>query len=340
MKQYEFIKDTDDNGKESISVSDKPKRRLDLIPRLVCFLVAAVIWLWMVNFNDTDITETMVLKIQITGIDTLEDDGMMIFGLDKKEITVTVKGSNRDLKKYDVSEYKVTVDVSSINEVGQHTLPLSVSTPTGSSLTIAESEPLNVSFSTDFIAEKTVSLDVVVSSIQDLGLIKYSYEYGFTDPESNSVTIKGPKTAIDLIDSARFNVDGSFAFTADSKTFSGFILTFLDKNLNQVDVDNTAIEYSTEDIEVNVNAIAHKSIPVKVEISGEGKDLVAKPSPDFVEVWGTPSEMMSITEYVVKLDKAELGKTATHTMTSEELPEGLSVKENVVINVGFEEPAG
>lgn len=339
MKQYEFMRDTDDNGNENISVSDKPKRKLDLIPRLVCLLVAAFIWLWMVNFNDTDITETMVLKIEIIGREALEDEGIMIYGLDKKEITVTVKGSNRDLKKYKEDEYQVTADVSKIKEAGQYTLPLSVSPPAGSSLTIAESEPLNVSFMTDFIAEKTVALDVVVSNMQDLGLVKYSYEYAFTDPESSSVNIRGPKTAIELIDSARFNVDGSFVFTADSKTFSDFTLTFLDKNLNHVNVDNTVIEYSTKNIEVNVNAIAHKSIPVKVEVSGQGSDFVAKPSPDLVEVWGTPSEIITIMEYVVKLDKAEIGKTATHTLTNEELPEGISVKENIVINISFAESA-
>lgn len=339
MKQYEFIKDTDDNGKDSISVSDKPKRRLDLIPRLLCLLVAAIVWLWMVNFNDTDATETKVLKIQIEGIDSLEDNGMMIYGLDKKEITVTVKGSNRDLKKYDESEYEVFVDVSKIDGVGKHTLPLKVNPPAGSSLTLADSEPWNVSFNTDFIAEKTVPLEVMISNIQDIGLIKYSYQHSLTDTESNNVEIRGPKTAIDLISTARFTVDGSFAVTADSKTFSDFSLTFLDKNLNHVNVDNVTIEYSTENIEVKVDAIAHKNIPVIVEVKGSGNQLVKKPAPDSVEVWGAPSKIIEILEYVIKLDKAELGKTATHTLTNDELPEGISVKENVVITISFEESA-
>lgn len=340
MKKYEFMKDVDENGNVSITVSNKPKRKLDLIPRLLCLLVALVIWLWMVNFNDTDITETMVLKIQISGIEKLEENGMMIYGLDKKEITVTIKGSNRDLKKYDENEYKVTVDVSAIDDAGQHTLPLSVSTPQGSSLTIAESEPLNVSFQTDFIEEKTIPLEVMVTNgIQDIGMIKYSYEHSFTDPETDEVTIKGPRATVGLIESARFNVDGSFALTADAKAFSNFSLMFLDGNLNQVNTDGVDIDYSTENIEVNVNAIAHKNIHVIVTVTGEGSDLVPKPSPDTIEVWGTPSQIMTIHEYNITLEKAEIGKTATHMLTNKELPDGISVKENVVINISFEASA-
>ena len=339
MKQYELIKDTDENGNENISVSDKPKRRLDLVGRLVCLLIAVIIWLWTVNFNDTDVTETMVLKIQITGLDVLEDNGMMIYGLDKREITVTVKGSNRDLKKYKESEYKVTVDVGAINEVGQYTLPLSVTTPTGSSLTIAESEPLNVNFSTDYIAEKTVPLDVQVINYPSLGLVSYTYEYQFADPESNSVTIRGPKTVIDSIETARFNVDGSFAMNTDSKTFSGFALSFLDKNLNPVNIDGTEIDYSTEEIEVNVDIFAHKQVPVRVEILDDKNKLIAKPSSDAIEVWGAPSEIMVISEYVITIEKAEVGKITPHEVSNKDLPDGVNVKENVIITVSFEEPA-
>ena len=75
MKQYQFMKDTDDNGNETVNVTYKPKRRLDLFARLACLLVALVIWLGMVNINETDVTETMVLKIEYVGLEDLENEG-------------------------------------------------------------------------------------------------------------------------------------------------------------------------------------------------------------------------------------------------------------------------
>lgn len=339
MKQYEFMRDNDENGNDIISVSDKPKRRLDFFPRLICLLLAIGLWLWMVNLNDTDITETMVLKIQLVGQDVLEDKNMMIYGLDKSEITVTVKGSNRDLRKYNSDEYKAVVDVSKADEVGQHTLPLTVTTPSGSSLTIAEAEPLNVSFKADYIAEARVRFDVVVSNVQDSGSIKYSYEHEMGEGMVNEVEVKGPASYIETISSARLNVDGSFALNADSKLFANFPLSFLDENLNPIVIDDTVVEYSTVDLKVNVVAIAHKEIPIRVDILNNENDLVATPSIKAIEIWGVPSMVKKTGVYVVTLDKAELGKDATHTTSSDLVGDDVFVTEGVQISIRFTEKA-
>ena len=335
MKQYEFMKDTDENGNKVISVSDKPKRKLDLIPRFVCFLIALGVWLWMVNFNDVDMVETMVLKIDFEGQSTLEKNDMMIYGLDKREVTVNIKGSNRDLRKYSAEDYRATVDLSDISEVGQYTLPLNVTTPTGSSLTLAEAEVLNVNFMVDFIAEKEVTFDVLVANLQESGQIKYSYEHVFVDDAENVVSIKGPANFIEQISSARLNVDGSFAASSDEMIFSDFPLSFLDKNLNPIVIDNGAIEYSTEEIDVCVSAIAHKEVPVKVYVLGSGSDLVATPSIKAVEVWGAPSLIKYISEYTIMLDRAEMGKDYIHTTSNKVVGEGLSVTEGIQITIRF-----
>lgn len=337
MKKYEFIKDTDENGNKTISVSDKPKRKLDLFPRFLCLLISLVVWLWMVNFNDTDVLETMVLKIEVEGQDVLEDREMMIYAIDKREITVTVKGSNRDLRKYSADDYRAVVDVSKIDEAGQHTLPLYVIPPQGSSLTVSESEPLNVSLKTDFVARKNVSFDVFVTNVQDGGLVKYSFENRLADDGNKVVDIVGPASYVDLISSARLTVDGSFAPNADEKVFSDFPLTFLDKNLNSITLEHSVIEYSTENINVHVMAIAHKEIPVRVNVVGEGAGLVATPSIKAVEVWGPPSLIKNVSEYVIKLDKAELGKDDSHLTSSEFVADGIFVTEGVQITISFTE---
>ena len=338
MKKYEFIRDTDENGKHIITVSDKPRRKLDLFPRLICLLVALGLWLWLVNFNDTDIAEVMVLKIDFEGQDSLEKRDMMIYAIDKREITVTVKGTNRDLRKYSEKDYKAVVDVSKIDEVGQHTLPLSVITPDGSSLKVSESEQFNVSLKTDFVAEKSVEFDVVVNnSVQDGGQIRYSFENYMLNDGVKIVDIVGPASYIDLISSARLSFDGSFALNADEKIFSDFPLTFLDKNLNPIVLEYPVIEYNTENIEVHVVAVAHKEIPVRVVVNGEGSDLIATPSIKAVEVWGAPSLIKDATEYVIVFDKAEIGKDKSHITSSELVPEGLYVTDGVQIAVGFTE---
>ena len=326
MKQYEFISDRDESGYEMISISNKPKRRLDIIPRFVCLLVATVIWLWIVNFNVTDVTETMVLSIQIEGIESLENKDMMIYGYDKKEITVTVKGSNRDLKKYKKSDYKVSVDVSGITDAGQYTLPLSIVTPDGSSLTLSESEIMNVSFFIDFVYETDIPLTVVPpQDILDQGSVKYSYEHSFDNTSNTKITIKGAKSQIENIKSARFNIDGSFALTEETKIFSGFMPTFYDGNSVQVIVNDGAImECSTDDIQIVVNAMEHKRVPVYIA-GKDGKQAT-------VEIWGPSSVIKTITECRINVS-GNSGETVTYTITSKDFSED----ENITIHINPED---
>ena len=339
MKKYEFIKDVDENGNSSINISDKPKRRWDLFPRFICLLIALGIWLWMVNFNDTDIAKVMVLKIELEGQDALEDRDMMIYAIDKREITITVKGSNRDLRKYSETDCRAVVDVSKIDEAGQYTLPLNIITPAGSSLKISESEQLNISFKTDFVVEKSVEFDVIVNNAQDGGQIRYSFENYMLNDGINVVDIVGPAGYIDLVSSARLTVDGSFAPNADEKVFSDFPLTFLDKNLNPIVFEYPVVEYNTEALEVHVMAFAHKEVPVRVVVIGEGSEFVATPSIKALEVWGAPSLIKQATEYVIEIEKAEIGKDKSHLTTSELVPEGLYVTEGVQITIRFTEIA-
>ena len=337
MKRYDFIKDTDDNGKETITVSNSPKHKLDLIPRIVCVLISILVWLWMVNLNDTDVTETMIVKINVVGLDKLEDDGMMIYGMDKSEITVTVQGSNRDLRKYNPDAYTATVDVSSINEVGQHTLPLTIKTPSDTSLTIVESEPLNVNVHADFKAVAEVSFDVLIEN----GLLNYSY---VTTKNSTSIQLEGPKTIIDMIETARFSINGNLLVSLDEREFDGetneFPLTFWDSNFNQVVVESGIIKYSTQNIDVRVDITAQKEIPIYVNVTGEGNDLVPHTSVSTVKVFGKPSEIAEVDRYTIEIPTAEIGKTYTQTLTNDHLPGNVKFEnEGMNIVVSFEESA-
>lgn len=333
MKQYQFMKDTDESGNQTVNVSYKPKRKLDILARIICLFVALVIWLWIANFNQTDVTETMVLKIEYVGLESLEKDGMMIYGMDKNEVTVTVKGSNRDIRRHDPKDYSVVADVSGIDETGAYTLPLTVKIPSDSKVTVESDPSLNVSLLCDMSAEKTIGFDVLVSNVQDSGLINYSFENAQSE---NEILIKGPKRVLDMINSARFNANGNFVSSADEMTFSDFPLMFLDKNLNEVN-DGGTVEYTTENIVVNVAAIAHKNVAIDVNVLGEGSNLVKKLSTDSIEIWGVPSIIRTIKSYTIVVKDAAIGKVVQHELTNDMLADGVNVKENTTIIISFEE---
>ncbi len=342
MKQYEFMKDTDENGKSSISVSSRRKRKLDLIPRILCLFVALIIWLWMVNVNDTDVTETMVIKIEYVGLESLENDGMMMYGMDKNEVTVTIKGSNRDIRKYDADQYRLFVDLGDISDAGEYTLPMEIKIPQDSNVTLETPLP-NFNFKIDHRETKSLSFDVLVTPAADTGLMKYSY-ISYVEPEITYIDITGPKSIVDQINTARFNVNGNFVSTNDQMEFSDFPLVFLDKNLSEVDTMGT-LEYSTDDIFVNVMAYVHKDIPLNIIVTGDGSKLDYTVEPkNTISIWGTPSVIQSIEEYRIEIndptpghvEKIEYDRLCERFAI--EFGEDVHVTVNPTIIVTFKEP--
>ena len=326
MKQYQFMKDVDENGEQTVNVAYKPRRRFNLVASLVCLIGAIAIWLAVVNINETDVTETMVLKITYEGVEELEARNMMIYGMDKTEVTVTVKGSNRDIKKHAVEDYSVVVDVSDLITTGSYILPLEIKIPDDSKVTVAPDSSLNVSLFCDVAAEKTVPFDVLVSTVQDIT---------FESVQSHAeIVIRGPQKVLNDIESARFNADGNFAPKEDAKVYTDFQLVFLDKNYKEVE-DGQSVEYSTNGMSVAVSAIARKKVTVDVDVSGVGHDLSWELSTDTIEIFGAPSVIGNAGGYTIKLPTATEGKVK-YELTSDKLPEGVSVKENVVITITFE----
>ena len=326
MKQYQFMKDVDENGEQTVNVAFKPRRRFNLVASLVCLLGAIAIWLAVVNINETDVTETMVLKITYEGVEELEERNMMIYGMDKTEVTVTVQGTNRDIKKHAVEDYSVVVDVSDLITTGSYILPLEIKIPDDSKVTVAPDSSLNVSLFCDVAAEKTVPFDVLVSTVQDIT---------FESVQSHGeIVIRGPQRVLNDIESARFNADGNFAPKEDAKVYTDFPLVFLDKNFNEVE-DGQAVEYSTEGMSVTVSAIARKRIPVIVEVEGVGKDLSYELSTDFIEISGAPSVINTVVSYDIRFKNVTEGKQQ-HKVTNIWKDHGVTIKEESVITITFE----
>ena len=49
--------------------------------------------------------------------------------------------------------------------------------------------------------------------------------------------------------------------------------------------------------------------------------------------------VIDVTEHVITFNKAEPGTTTTYMLTSDDFKNGVSIKENAVITVSFEESA-
>lgn len=342
MRQYDFRRDSDNVGDSSVSISDKPKRKLDIIPRLICLLAAFAIWIYMVNVNDTDLVSTVTVKIEIEGDETLlSERNLVVYGLDKTEVTLTVKGTNRDLINFTDADYKAVIDVSGITDSGKHSATVSVSTPSNSSITLSGSDNLSVSFYTDHSVSKSVPFNVSDSDVFT-GVYTYSVE-----SSAESITITGPESMVNSVESAIFQIPDAEYYS--SKSFSGFPVLFINKNGEYLTFDESTVHYSTANTTVKLNVMTRMSVPVYVVPESLPSDMVVTVSPSSLYVVGDPVVLApylqgtQMLEYVIDIVLSEqdgvieVGDVFEFPLDSSRLPAGVSFETpDEIVKVTFE----
>lgn len=326
MKQYDFIKDPDTGD---ITVSDFRKRKLDIVPRIICVVFAIIIWIYFVNINDSSVTATFKVKLDVVGADELKNNsGQMLYGLDTQEVTITVKGTNRDLKKFSATDYIASIDVASISGSGKHTMEISPMLPGGNglSLSVVSVEPQIATFYTDTILTKTVSFEAVKG-----GEVTTPYTASVIS-DKNTVDISGPKSMVEKIELARYSVKGGDYHT--STKFSGFKLSFFDISGNSVPYDENMVTYSTDDVTVELKITTESKMEIALLMDGAPLKGVACMY-DPVTVMGDPTVILSD---IVKNSKINVDVTMADInngkkivrITDKDLPEGVMLKEEYI----------
>ena len=338
MKQHDFIKDSDTNGKDSIVIAQAKRRRLDLVARLICLVFAFVFWIYFVNMNDDDVTAEIKVTLDIVGKETLKaETGQMVYGLDTQEVTIVVKGTNRDIKKYSASDYKVRVDVSDISGSGKHTLEVVPVIPedTGIKLSVESIQPQNVIIYSDYVSTKEVALEV--ENVE----ITTPYTLGEITLSTDKVRVSGPKAILDTIQKAKFRISESTPFHT-STTYTGFKLDFCDANGEYVPYDETIITYSTSDIRVEVPIYTQKPASVSVLVDGVALDSeVYLVDPLIATIVGDPTLLLSddMKSFKIELnvtkEELEAGGVITRVVSASTLPKGITFEDGDSITVNI-----
>ncbi len=327
MKQQDFIRDPDGKGDDSIVIGTAKRRKLDLIARLICLLFAFVLWIYFVNINDDGVTAEIKVTLEVVGKDTLKNEtGQMVYGLDTQEVTIVVKGTNRDIKKYSSADYKVTVDVSKISGSGKHIMEVTPILPGDSSvkLSVESVFPQNVIIYSDEVNTREVPLEVLNVGIDT------PYTIGNITKSTDKVAITGPRAIVESIEKAQFRISETTPFHT-STTYSGFKLDFCDANGEYVPYDDSIITYSTSEIKVEVPIYTQKDVGISVLSSGAPIDTskyTVTVDPLSISIIGDPTRLLADTmkDYKIPIvltpEEIESG-TAVRIITDSDLPTGI-----------------
>ena len=299
--------------------------------------------LWMViSVNQKPIIDRTFSNIGVTI--NLEntfagENKMEIIGdISDQKFTVLVMGQNHIVTGLSASDISLYASAATVDSPGEYKLTVSASV-TGEDYEVVSISPKTVKVTFDYMETKEFTVTALAEGATAVeGLI--------TEPavvsgmESNTITITGPRTVINSIETVTAKTQVNKTLSA-SETFDADII-LLDKDEKEISTEN--LQLSTEKVQITVPISKKKTVPVKVDFTnvpnGFNKDsITAEIDHSTVTVIGTPETVDKIAEIALSpIDISAVSRNATTFEVSPKLPEGVRMFEsfesfNVTLNL-------
>lgn len=225
--------------------------------KLVCLLIALVLWIYVMDAENPDWEETFEdVPISLVNTDDIEiDNGLTIYSGYSSTVDITVRGRKNEISGITADNFTVTADVKSIKEVGEYSLPVTVSLDKDATI-VAQSVD-SVSVLVD--KKETITLDVK-TRYSDL-IIESGYALGEPDVSVDSVTVTGPSRYLSDIDYAEVAIPDLGRVTSSLTVYA---------NVNLIDKDggvvtNPFVTMTHTEVSVTVPVFAYKEVPLSVQ---------------------------------------------------------------------------
>ncbi len=217
------------------------KMTRNLALKIISVIIAVLIWYVVVDYNDPVETQSFSVKIEVTN-ESYISNGKQIYRIDDeyKTVTVYIKGNRSNLKKVQASSITVTADLTQIVDLDRD--PVMV--------------PLQASCAGFNQSDITLSRTTIPITIEDVASQEFpvtvsmgdtspgkDYEVGVLTPDPDRVTISGPESIVNQIESvvAKIEVSG---MTQDQTVEAQLVL--MDKNQVAI-ADSTISDHLTFD---------------------------------------------------------------------------------------------
>lgn len=224
----------------------KKNKNINILAFIGCILLAFIMWVYVMNVKMSDNTKTFSIVPDIKGESALlNDTGLSVFGTISDTVKITIKGTKAELQKYSEKDFKVYVDVSSVDETGLTPLSVMVESPSAA-LTVVSVEPGIFAVMIDKRVTKEVPL-VVLPTKSESGLL--------LQPNVEKIKISGPQSYVERVVAARSFVDVSADDTG--KVIEVNAVTLVDENETAVLASYLEYDLSGLTVVVSHEPVAH-----------------------------------------------------------------------------------
>lgn len=284
---------------------------------VVSLLLAFALWLYVGNEANPDSTGTIRgLRLNMTGLERLEERGLMISQGAEQTVTLTLQAKRDVLSKLqdNSDNITVTVDVSNITEPGEVSLDYRISYPLsvlGEVITERDKRPDKVVLTISRRMEKEVEVRPVFN-----GSVAEDYQLGEFSLAPQVILVQGRQEIIEQISYAQVTV----SVQNMSETYSQETpVVLMDFNGEPLDAGRASeVEAGETTILVTLPVFKLKEIPLTVTLNPGGgatdADAVVDIEPKSIMVSGSESDLEALRE--IQLDPIDLSNIYnTNTLT-------------------------
>lgn len=297
-------------------------------------VTAFVFWLIiMINQNpDIDRTFTDVLvNINLENTYAAENDLAIIGDISSQRFTVTIRGPSYVVSALQVGDFYVYASAAAINAPGDYQLEVSGGKNTAlSDYEFVSISPSTVTVNFDYVDTKEFTIKANAEGVSAAeGLIAENAVVSGT--ESDTITIQGPRTVINTIDSvvAYAAVNDTLS---ESTTYDAEIRLY-DANGERIDMTNLTLSETA--VKVTVPISKSKTVPVAADFSnlpsGFDKGSISYDiDHETVTVIGTPDAIDQITQVTLSaIDITTVSVSSYSFDVSPRLPDGVRLLDTI-----------
>ena len=294
----------------------------NIAPKIISILFALVLWMYVMStFNPVEYRNIANIPVRLVNVEELKDQKLAIKNDADFKVRVKLTGRRDEINKVLTEQIRVSADLRGYG-AGVNNIPLEITVPNNVETDIT---PGFIQLEFEKIIKEQREVKVITS-----GIPKDSFVIGRLDYRPTTVWIEGAESHVNLVK----NVIAELDITEKSENIASR-LPLKPVNSENEEILDVDVETSYIDVSLSVDLLKSVSVKPDLQITTEDDYIISdvKVSPSNVMLRGQKDLISGITEIATEPIKFE-GLNQDRTLNVKlNLPEGVTLHENVPITV-------
>ena len=289
--------------------------------KILALVFSIALWMIVVNVDDPEQTKTFTATVQVINENVLTDQGKYYTLTDGNTVSFRVTAQRSVLERLSSSDFTATADMNYLEDDERIPVDITVNRYASSVRISAQRLYLKVEVGDEMDARFSIRGETTGDPADGFAVDEVSVV-------PNVISVRGPAEYVSKIESVRAYCDVTGRNMDTSETV---VPVFYDADGKEV--DTTRLQVSVDTVDVYVEIVSVKEVPIVVETSGslaDGLELTGiTTDPATVMIKGESSELNRVTNITIQASVISLSDitqdlTTTVDITSY-LPDGVTL---------------